>query len=375
MPSGKTEMLHVAEDPDKAWAELGQYFFHEASTYSGWQPPGHTSSVHSHATLGRRAPGRGHLPGAHARRVRGPGPRARGRRPVSACIRWSAACRSTGMGEPAPLRREGAAPAGLSPPAAGPPARPARGPAARPPARPPRPRAGRPPAAAPAARRPAAPPPPARCAGRPPAGRRPRRPPAGPAPRWASGRRGTPGARHLLRLPEHVGEQLGGSGRGQAVEALADRGFVPDQGDVDRLGHALGRDHPVVRRHAGGAGHTGTESAAGTADVVGDADRQAHDDPGAGRPAASAAALILGTTWRARVATPVIQVTVPSVSRPARSSIRGPRAATTRPGGGVLSPRVIRAVRRRPATSAVRDDPSSGASASSSSVASSTTPA
>ena len=47
---GKTEMLHVAEDPDKAWAELGQYFFHEASTYAGWQPPGQTSSVHSHAT-------------------------------------------------------------------------------------------------------------------------------------------------------------------------------------------------------------------------------------------------------------------------------------------------------------------------------------
>jgi len=47
---GKTEMLHVAEDPDKAWAELGKYFFHEASTYSSWQPPGQTSSVHSHAT-------------------------------------------------------------------------------------------------------------------------------------------------------------------------------------------------------------------------------------------------------------------------------------------------------------------------------------
>jgi len=50
MSEGKTEMLHVAEDPDKAWAELGQYFFHEASTYSAWQPPGQTSSVHSHAT-------------------------------------------------------------------------------------------------------------------------------------------------------------------------------------------------------------------------------------------------------------------------------------------------------------------------------------
>jgi alkanesulfonate monooxygenase SsuD/methylene tetrahydromethanopterin reductase-like flavin-dependent oxidoreductase (luciferase family) len=50
LSGGKTEMLHVAEDPDKAWAELGRYFFHEASTYSAWQPPGQTSSVHSHAT-------------------------------------------------------------------------------------------------------------------------------------------------------------------------------------------------------------------------------------------------------------------------------------------------------------------------------------
>ena len=46
---GKTEMLHVAEDPDKAWAELGQYFLHEATTYAQWQTPDVKSAVHSHA--------------------------------------------------------------------------------------------------------------------------------------------------------------------------------------------------------------------------------------------------------------------------------------------------------------------------------------
>jgi alkanesulfonate monooxygenase SsuD/methylene tetrahydromethanopterin reductase-like flavin-dependent oxidoreductase (luciferase family) len=50
MSDRKTEMLYVSEDPDKAWAEVGTYFLHEATTYSEWQPPGQTSSVHSHAT-------------------------------------------------------------------------------------------------------------------------------------------------------------------------------------------------------------------------------------------------------------------------------------------------------------------------------------
>lgn len=43
-------MVHVVEDPDKAWAELGQHFWLEASTYDSWQTPDQTSAVHSHAT-------------------------------------------------------------------------------------------------------------------------------------------------------------------------------------------------------------------------------------------------------------------------------------------------------------------------------------
>jgi len=50
MPGTDTVMRFVTEDPDKAWAELGRYFLHEATTYAGWQTPDITSSVHSHAT-------------------------------------------------------------------------------------------------------------------------------------------------------------------------------------------------------------------------------------------------------------------------------------------------------------------------------------
>ena len=50
MPPPSMQMTFVADDPDKTWAELGQHFFNEASTYSSWQPEGQTSAVHSHAT-------------------------------------------------------------------------------------------------------------------------------------------------------------------------------------------------------------------------------------------------------------------------------------------------------------------------------------
>jgi alkanesulfonate monooxygenase SsuD/methylene tetrahydromethanopterin reductase-like flavin-dependent oxidoreductase (luciferase family) len=50
MPPARTTQIHVAEDPDKAWAELGRYFLHEATTYAGWQTAEKTSSVHSYAT-------------------------------------------------------------------------------------------------------------------------------------------------------------------------------------------------------------------------------------------------------------------------------------------------------------------------------------
>jgi len=42
-------MVHIVDDPDRAWAELGHHFWLEASTYQSWQPVGQTSAVHSHA--------------------------------------------------------------------------------------------------------------------------------------------------------------------------------------------------------------------------------------------------------------------------------------------------------------------------------------
>ncbi|MCB0996689.1 MAG: LLM class flavin-dependent oxidoreductase [Acidimicrobiales bacterium] len=50
MPGEETVMLHVAEDPDEAWARLGHHFFHEANTYASWQTPDIKSAVHSHAS-------------------------------------------------------------------------------------------------------------------------------------------------------------------------------------------------------------------------------------------------------------------------------------------------------------------------------------
>jgi alkanesulfonate monooxygenase SsuD/methylene tetrahydromethanopterin reductase-like flavin-dependent oxidoreductase (luciferase family) len=50
MPGADTVMTHIAEDPDKCWAELGDHFFHEASTYHSWQTPDIKSAVHSYAT-------------------------------------------------------------------------------------------------------------------------------------------------------------------------------------------------------------------------------------------------------------------------------------------------------------------------------------
>ncbi len=49
-PGGDFASVHVADDPDKVWAELGQHFLHEASVYHSWQTPDIKSSVHSHAS-------------------------------------------------------------------------------------------------------------------------------------------------------------------------------------------------------------------------------------------------------------------------------------------------------------------------------------
>jgi alkanesulfonate monooxygenase SsuD/methylene tetrahydromethanopterin reductase-like flavin-dependent oxidoreductase (luciferase family) len=49
-PPPDIALVLVAEDPDRAWAEIGPHFLHEAVTYAGWQTPDIRSSVHSHAT-------------------------------------------------------------------------------------------------------------------------------------------------------------------------------------------------------------------------------------------------------------------------------------------------------------------------------------
>ncbi|HVX22794.1 MAG TPA: LLM class flavin-dependent oxidoreductase [Acidimicrobiales bacterium] len=52
LPRTSRLIVHVAEDPDRAWATLGPHFLHEAQTYAGWQPPkeGPRPVTHSLAT-------------------------------------------------------------------------------------------------------------------------------------------------------------------------------------------------------------------------------------------------------------------------------------------------------------------------------------
>ncbi|HEX3565132.1 MAG TPA: LLM class flavin-dependent oxidoreductase [Acidimicrobiales bacterium] len=49
MPPGQFSTTYVADDPARAWNELGQYFLHEATVYANWQTPDIHSAVHSHA--------------------------------------------------------------------------------------------------------------------------------------------------------------------------------------------------------------------------------------------------------------------------------------------------------------------------------------
>ena len=41
--------VHVAEDPDEAWATIGPHALHEAQVYESWQTPGQRSAVDVHA--------------------------------------------------------------------------------------------------------------------------------------------------------------------------------------------------------------------------------------------------------------------------------------------------------------------------------------
>lgn len=44
LPRGPA-FVHVAEDPDKAWAEVGPHLLHDARTYASWQPAGQRTHV------------------------------------------------------------------------------------------------------------------------------------------------------------------------------------------------------------------------------------------------------------------------------------------------------------------------------------------
>jgi alkanesulfonate monooxygenase SsuD/methylene tetrahydromethanopterin reductase-like flavin-dependent oxidoreductase (luciferase family) len=41
--------VHIAEDPEKAWATVGPHMLHDASEYDSWQHPDQHSAVHVHA--------------------------------------------------------------------------------------------------------------------------------------------------------------------------------------------------------------------------------------------------------------------------------------------------------------------------------------
>ncbi|MEC4018059.1 LLM class flavin-dependent oxidoreductase [Streptomyces sp. H27-D2] len=49
MPAAETPLLHIAEDPDRAWAHYGEHLLHEARTYASWQSAGIRSAVRSSA--------------------------------------------------------------------------------------------------------------------------------------------------------------------------------------------------------------------------------------------------------------------------------------------------------------------------------------
>ncbi|MDJ0789939.1 MAG: LLM class flavin-dependent oxidoreductase [Myxococcota bacterium] len=50
IPPGSGEQFYVAEDPDRAWAEVGEHLLHDAKSYASWQQPGQVTVVHSGAS-------------------------------------------------------------------------------------------------------------------------------------------------------------------------------------------------------------------------------------------------------------------------------------------------------------------------------------
>jgi alkanesulfonate monooxygenase SsuD/methylene tetrahydromethanopterin reductase-like flavin-dependent oxidoreductase (luciferase family) len=41
--------VHVTDDPERAWAEIGPHALYDAQTYASWQTPGQRSAVHVEA--------------------------------------------------------------------------------------------------------------------------------------------------------------------------------------------------------------------------------------------------------------------------------------------------------------------------------------
>ena len=74
MPAAETPLLHVAEDPDRAWAEYGGHFLHEARTYASWQSGDIRSAVQSAATTVAELRAEGVYRILTPGRVRGAGP-------------------------------------------------------------------------------------------------------------------------------------------------------------------------------------------------------------------------------------------------------------------------------------------------------------
>ncbi|WP_405805746.1 LLM class flavin-dependent oxidoreductase [Streptomyces sp. NBC_01187] len=50
MPPADLPTLHLTEDPDRAWAELGEHFLYEARQYASWQTPDMHSAMRARAT-------------------------------------------------------------------------------------------------------------------------------------------------------------------------------------------------------------------------------------------------------------------------------------------------------------------------------------
>ena len=157
--------------------------------------------------------------------------------------------------------------------------------------------------------------------------------------------------------------EVGDAGVGEGGELSGDGLLVADDGDVSGTGSAFEVEHRPIRRELAVDREQLVGALAGGLGVGGDSDgKRAHTTRGAGRPAASAAAVILGTTWDSTVSRPVIHNTVPSATDPASSSIRGARAASRT---GVYTSRGVEIVARAVTVSPSNDTRPSRSSGSS----------